>query len=299
MKKHTSVVCLIIIMNYFSSLIFASNIIKQVKYSQPAKDSVGPTILLGYDKNHPKENPLNLFMYFTKLISPTLVIDETSTGNTQKAVIVSYESIITSDKFCVKCKFEVSGQGYQKNIFDSSETIKWNITKLKKNKKPLRNIINYVKLDGQCSGSIEISGNIVQGKKSVNEININFNENDESSPVSIGLYSIKPNNGKYHYEERVDEMIVKINTLTFRRTDGVPKMEIKLDAISKKGKKSNFLSKIKGTIANLLIKPLEVDELGNETMLELGYALVKQESEFTFPKARDSYEDRKIHITKS
>jgi len=49
-------------------------------------------------------------------------------------------------------------------------------------------------------------------------------------------------------------------------------------------------------IANFFIKPLEVDRLGNDTMLDFGYALLKQKPEFTFPKAKNIKENKIIAI---
>jgi hypothetical protein len=38
-------------------------------------------------------------------------------------------------------------------------------------------------------------------------------------------------------------------------------------------------------VVNLFIKPVRVDKRGNDTMLDFGQALAKQENVFTFPKA--------------
>lgn len=46
----------------------------------------------------------------------------------------------------------------------------------------------------------------------------------------------------------------------------------------------------------MLIKPPEVTELGNETMLAFGYALLKKEPVFTFPKAENIKESRIVEM---
>jgi hypothetical protein len=63
-------------------------------------------------------------------------------------------------------------------------------------------------------------------------------------------------------------------------------MGIKVGAISKSPNADGFLSSVKGAVANLFIRPPRVDKLGNDTMLDFGYALLKQKPSFTFPRAK-------------
>jgi len=37
----------------------------------------------------------------------------------------------------------------------------------------------------------------------------------------------------------------------------------------------------------LFIKPVEVEKIGNDTMLDFGYVLPKERPTFTFPKAKN------------
>ena len=62
---------------------------------------------------------------------------------------------------------------------------------------------------------------------------------------------------------------------------------MKIASINKTEKSDTFVGSIEGMIANLFISPTEVDKLGNETMLNFGYALLKQKPKFTFPKAKN------------
>ena len=73
-------------------------------------------------------------------------------------------------------------------------------------------------------------------------------------------------------------------------------MGIKVASISDKADTDGFWASIKGTIANLFIKPPKVDKLGNDTMLDFGHALLKQQSEFTFPKAKNIKENKIVEI---
>ena len=248
----------------------------------------GPTIMLSYDEKTSKENPLVSFMYFVPLISPTLVDSETSINNEQKASVVSYKKTteLSSNLFYVNCEFKMVGKGYHKNLFDSSEMIKRNISDLNKGE-TLKNVLDYIKFEGEGFGYIEIKGEIINSKEIVNEINVHFNARNKKSPVTIGLYSVKSKDGKYQYENRFNEIVARVDTLVFKRSESIPLMGIKLDSISKKDDEEGFFSNLKGKIANFFINPLEVDKFGNEIMLDFGDAMLKQKSEFTFPKAKN------------
>ena len=73
-------------------------------------------------------------------------------------------------------------------------------------------------------------------------------------------------------------------------------MGIKVASISDTGESEGFFSGLKGTIANLFIKPTKVDKLGNTTMLEFGYALLQKNTTFTFPKAKNIKERKIVEI---
>ncbi|MEK6935478.1 MAG: hypothetical protein AABW67_01700 [Nanoarchaeota archaeon] len=248
----------------------------------------GPMIMLSYDEKTSKENPLVDFMYFVPLISPTLVDSKTSINNEQKASVVSYKKTteLSSNLFYLTCEFKMIGKGYHKNVFDSSEMIKRNVVDLKKGD-TLKNILDYIKFEGEGFGCIEINGEITDSKEIVNEIKVHFNARNKKSPVTIGIYNVKSKDGKYQYENRFNEIVARVNTLVFKRSEGIPLMAIKLDSLSKKDDEEGFFSGVKGKIANLFIAPLEIDKFGNETMLDFGYAMFKQKSEFTFPKAKN------------
>jgi hypothetical protein len=62
-------------------------------------------------------------------------------------------------------------------------------------------------------------------------------------------------------------------------------MGITVASISKKGGSNGPIGQLKAAIANLFIKPVQVTALGNQTMLDFGYALFEQKPAFTFPKA--------------
>jgi len=72
----------------------------------------GPTLQLGYDDGKPLDNPLNKFMYFVPLISPS---------------------------FHATCEFEFIGEGLQQNVFDHADCIRKHEKELKAgNPRPLK-----------------------------------------------------------------------------------------------------------------------------------------------------------------
>jgi hypothetical protein len=85
-----------------------------------------------------------------------------------------------------------------------------------------------------------------------------------------------------------------VNTLTFKKSEENPRMEITVASINKGTESDSLWGHIKAIIANLLIKPVQVDELGNATMLDFGYALLEKSPTFTFPKAKNIRENRTV-----
>ncbi len=263
-------------------------------------DSNGPTIVLSYSKEAFEKNPIFYFAYFIPLISPTLVDREISVNNEQQVGIISYKRKVTSKSFYAACEFKMMGKGFHKNTFDSAGMIAKNIGDLKKGK-PLTNMLDYIKFEGEGIGLIEVKGTITGSTQTVTKVDICFNAKGQQSPVTIGLYDIKPKDGEYKYENRSNEVVARVNTLAFKKTEETPMMEIKVESIAKKSESAGFFARIKGLIANFFIKPLDVDKLGNDTMLNFGYALLQKNTTFTFPKAKNIKETKIVetdHIQK-
>jgi hypothetical protein len=268
---------------------------KQEGSASDSTDSNGPTLILNYSKETFKKNPILAFAYFIPLISPVLVDREISVNNEQQEGIISYERTVTSNSFYVACEFELSGKGFHKNTFDSAGMIARNIGDLEEGE-PLTNMLDYIKFEGDGVGFIEVKGTITGSTQTVTEVDVCFDTKGQKSPVTIGLYSVKPQNGQYKYENRYNEIIARVDTLTFRKSEKNPRMGIEVASIHKKTEEEGFWSKIKGLIANFFIKPLEVDKLGNDTMLNFGYAILNKKPAFTFPKAKNIKENRIVVI---
>jgi hypothetical protein len=187
----------------------------------------------------------------------------------------------------------MQGKGSHKNTFDSAEMIKRNTRDLKEGE-PLRNILGHIKFEGEGYGRIDVTGKIAGSTEIVTKTNVYFNNRWPKSPVTIGLYSVKPVDGEYKYENRYNEIIARVNTLTFKRSEEIPKMGIRIASLRSAEGSDGIWGSIKGAIANLFIKPLEVDKVGNDAMLDLGYALLKKKPTFTFPKAKNLKEEPQI-----
>jgi hypothetical protein len=231
-------------------------------------------------------------MYFIPLISPTFVDRETSADNEQQVGIVSYKRTVTSNSFYVACEFEILGKGFHKNTFDPVGMIAKHSGGLAEGES-LTTTLDYIKFEGEGFGRIEVKGTIAGSTETVTEVDIRFNARDQKSPVTIGLYDVKPQNGQYKYENRYNEIIARVDTLTFKKSEN-PRMGIEIASLHKKTDEDGYWSSVKAVIANFFINPPRVTKLGNDTMLNFGYAMLKQKPEFTFPRAENLRENKKV-----
>ena len=249
------------------------------------EDSNGPTILLNYGKGVLEKNPMCSFLYFIPLISTVPVGRHVSAGNQQHAGITSYERKVTSKSFSVASEFAMSGKGVCRYTFDPVGMIALRVAESKKPKgDSLSNVLDYINFEGEGLGVIRIKGTIADSVETVTEVELEFNARGRKSPVTIGLYELKSKNGRYGYENRSGEIVARVNSLVFKRSER-PRMDITVASISKKAGSNGPLGRLKAAIANLFIKPVKIDPLGNEALLDFGCALFEQKPTFTFPKA--------------
>ncbi len=250
-----------------------------------AADNNGPTVTLGYDGSKPAKNPSSSFMYFIPLIAPTRVDMVINPDNHQQAWILSYNKKVTKKTFYVACDFEMRGTGFFNNILDHNEIIA-TFTEETKKGAPIKNALDFIKFEGEGIGRIEARGTINDSNETVNEVKITFNAGGNESPITIGLFSVNPENGHYDYSKRYNELVARAATLTFKREQSVPRMAVVVASVNDKtAKPDSFAGKIKGFVANFFIDPVKISKPGNDTMLDFGYALLKQKQSFTFPKA--------------
>jgi hypothetical protein len=255
----------------------------------------GPTMIMSYNNEKFVKNPIGSFAYFVPLIAPTLVDNISSVNNEQHVAIISHKITVDSKSFRVACEFEILGSGFHMNTFDSPGMIAAHTDELKKGE-TITKMLDYIKFEGDGFGLIEIKGTITGSTRIVTEVDFQFNARGHESPVTIGLYDIKPKDGEYNYENRSNEVVARVNTLSFKKTEKTPRMGIKVASLSDTAESAGFLGGLKAAIVNLFIKPTKVDKLGNTTMLEFGYALLQKKPTFTFPKAKNIKEIKIVEI---
>jgi hypothetical protein len=256
----------------------------------------GPVMKLSYSERTFETNPVSTFMYFVPLIATTPVDRQTSAGNNQEVAIVSFKRKSGTRTFAVKCEFEIRGSGFHRITFDPAVQIHDYAGEMKENA-TLTGMLDYIQLDGEGLGRIDVSGTIDGQTETVTEVALRFNMHGRKSPVTIALYDIEPRDRQYTYENRSNQSVARVNTITFKRSDSNPAMGVTLASVAKAGEEDGFWARIKGVIANLVIKPPKIAELGNETMLDFGFALLEKKPEFTFPLAGNIRTDMMVSGT--
>jgi hypothetical protein len=224
-------------------------------------------------------------MYFVPLISPEPVSCLTSPGSTQGARVLSAKRKSTTHSFVVSCEFEFTGEGSQQSIFDLEPNIHRHEQQLKAGGSIGRQL-SSITVEGPGSGTLEVEGSISNNVETVSAVRLRFNAHGKTSPVSIGLCEIRCREGEFR---RLNEIVARVNTLTFRRGPGPPKMEVTVASVKNKaagdGLWQNLRASVKGLAANLLIDPLTVEAIGHRAMLDFGGALTSGAATFTFPRA--------------
>jgi len=253
--------------------------------AQLTNAAAGPAIRLDFGRDQSPGNPVASFMYFVPLISPEPVFSITSPGSTQAARILSAKRKSTSHSFVVTCEFEFIGTGSQQSILDLAPTIRRHERQLKAGGSTGRRL-SSITVDGSGSGAVEIEGTISNNVETVSEVRLRFNARGKTSPVSIALCEIHYHDGEFR---RLNEIVARVNTLTFRRKPGPPKMEVTVASVKNKGTGNglwqNLKGSVKGLAVNLLIDPLTVEAVGHRAMLDFGQALVSGATTFVFPRA--------------
>ncbi len=251
---------------------------------EPARQSIGPTLHLGDGRGSPG-NSVAEFMYFVPLISLEPVSVIKSSSNTQRTRILSTTRSVTLNSFLVTCEFEFNGDGNQQYVFDHSEKIRRHAQKLKEGG-VLDHQLSSISVEGAGRVRIEVEGTMAGGVANVTEVRLRFNVSGRPSLVTIGLHDVGYSDGEIRAR---NETVARVNTLTFRRNPGPPKMDITVAAVKRKGAGNNIwqnvMGGLKATAANMVLKPIAVEPAGNEAMLNFGLALVSEAPSFTFPQA--------------
>lgn len=249
-------------------------------------DSHGPSIHLCYKPADAASNTVAEFMYFVPLISMEPVSSLSSPGPAQSVRILSVNRAFSRHSFTVTCDIELTGDGWQQSLFDLGPSIRRREAQPEKNDSSRH--LKCIDVHGSGAVTVEVEGTISNGAPIVGEVRMRFNAHSHASPVSIDLCELHRINGEYQPD---NEILARVNTLTFRRQPGPPKMEVSVASVKRKDAGDGFWQKLKGRVAgaavNMLIDPLTVEAAGHQAMLDFGQALVAGDPTFTFPIARN------------
>lgn len=253
--------------------------------SARAAAPTGPTLRLNDGHGEAGENPVGDFMYFVPLISPEPVSVSNDAGVEHRVRLLAMTRRIKPESFVLKSEFEFIGAGRQQNLINCTNAVRRHKARLKGGGK-MERVLSAINVQGPGKGNIEIEGVITNGVPIVNEVRLRFNAHGQTSPVSISLHDLDYRDGEFR---AFNEIVARVNTLTFQRTRGRPKMEVTVASVKPKTAKDNLWQNLKGGIkslaVNLFIPPLDVDPRGHQAMLEFGGALASQAATFTFPLA--------------
>ena len=257
----------------------------------------GPTITLHSDNEQVRENAAADFMYFVRLISPAPVTVSHSPGNTQKVKVLSITRNVHERKllplarnvddreFTATAEVEFSGSGSFQYLFDQTGYIEGNRPSIHAGT-PLTCLLEDISVNDGGFAKIDVSGVVNHQEFTIAKFTISFNHRGQRSPVTISLYDIEKRAGKL---SRCNEIVATVDTLTFWNTAERPKMGVTVASIKDKGADDgawkNFIAAAKGTVANILVEPICIEPIGNQTVLAFGLAIVSQSPTFTFPNA--------------
>jgi len=259
---------------------------RNAQVSVREKELSGPTIYMDYGCGGAKLNPIEDFMYFVPLVARTVVSTTVSSNNKQVAEIVSWKKESTNGLFKVLCEFEMKGAGAYEAVFDQNDMIA-EYSRYFERGKDMENMLDFIRFEGDGLGLIEIQGQVVESVEQVTKVKIHFDRKSHKSPVTIGVYDVRFVEGGYNNGNRCDEIIVRVKNLTFTKSSGVPRMVVQVASLTAKEASEGLWSAVKAVVANFFIKPMPVSEIGNETILEFGRALLEKKASFTFQKARN------------
>ncbi len=247
----------------------------------------GPELRLEYHPEANQSNPVDCFMYFVPLTSPTSVTVSTEPGTTLSANVTSWKRKQSGKTIHVQCDFEVTGSGGYTALYKADEMIEKQFKDSSKKKpRELNTLLEWIQLSGPCLGRIKGTGTMVGDTVQMNSIEVSFNRDGSQSPVQVSIYDIPRKKGKYIFDNRTNCQVARVNALKFKRSDnGTPRMSVEIASIKKAEKKEGFLSHLTAVIANILSTSTSVAPVGNTTMLDFGTALYEKQPAFTFPKA--------------
>lgn len=254
--------------------------------SAPAATN-GPTIFLRDETSRAMANPMAEFMYFVPLISPQPVASLVSRDAAQSVRMISMTRRASGNSFSADCEMEVKGDGWQRSVFDLGPAIHRHERQLEAGES-LHRQLKSIEVDGAGWVDVEVRGAVTNNIPTVNEVRLHFNGRGRASPVWIRMCDVCRRDDGVH---STNNIVARVNTLTFRRESGPPKMEVAVAAIKSQGARDGFWQNLKGAVegfaANFFIAPLAIETAGNRAMMDFGAALIEGAPKFTFPLAKN------------
>ena len=247
----------------------------------------GPVLKLDYAGRPGNDVRIADFLYFVALISPEPMTISESPTNTLgvRATAIRQES--GKDRFSMSLAFDVSGQGFRHYAIDQSDLLRSQSRRLAAGK-TLERQLDYIRYEGAGTGWLEVEGRIEGGVKTVTVVRLRFNDGDGGSPLTIGLKDVRSVDGALKSE---NELVARVNILEFTRGGTPPRMGVHVGSVKRRDAGNNLFQNFKGhfigMVANMLIPPIEIQQIGNDTMLNFGQALLNRDATFTFPAAEN------------
>jgi hypothetical protein len=226
-------------------------------------------------------------MYFVPLIAREPMSSLTSPGSTQAVRMISAKRRFSRRSFAVVCEAELTGEGWQRSVFDLAPFIHRLESQLQKDGS-LGRRLKSIDVQGAGTITVEVEGAVSNEVATVREVRLRFNAHGHASPVWINLCDMRRING---HVKAANETMARVNTLTFRRQPGPPTMDVTIASVKHKDAGDGFWQNLKGRLAgtavNMFLDPFTVEAAGHEAMLDFGQALVAGAPTFTFPRARN------------
>ncbi|OGV68308.1 MAG: hypothetical protein A2283_13425 [Lentisphaerae bacterium RIFOXYA12_FULL_48_11] len=252
----------------------------------PAPSS-GPVLKLDYAGQPGNDIRIADFMYFVALISPEPVTISESPTNTLRVRVVSIRQESKEDHFSINMAFDVFGQGFRHYAIDQSKNFCRQARHLAAGK-TLEKQLDYIRYEGPGKGWLDVEGRMEGNSKTVTTVRLHFNGRGADSPVTIGLKDVRLVDGVLKFE---NELVARVNLLEFNRNGKPPRMGVRVDSVKRRDAGDNLFQKLKGQfvgmVANMLINPITIRQIGNDSMLNFGQALLNREATFTFPSAEN------------
>jgi len=252
----------------------------------PAPSS-GPVLKLDYAGQPENDIRIADFLYFVALISPEPVTISESPTNTLMVRVAEIRQESGEDRFLINLDFDISGQGFRHYAIDQSEKLRRQSLRLAAGK-TFEKQLDYIRYEGPGKGRMEVEGRIEGEVKSVTAVRLHFNEGTGASPVTIGLKDVRMVDGVVKFE---NELVARVNILEFTRDGATPRMGVHIGSVKRSKAGDNLFQRLKGrvigVVANMLTDPIKIRQIGKDTMLNFGTALLNRDTTFTFPAAKN------------